>query len=61
MNVTVDSELIQVSYECLQTCSCTMAAILITKHFHENEAPVEVVHQADIRQKKGEAEKSQVD
>lgn len=61
VTVTVDSELIQVKCECLQPCSCTMAAIPITKQFHENEAPVEVVHQADIRQKKGEAEMSQVD
>ena len=61
VRVTVDSELIQEHCECLQPCSCTSAAIPVTKQFYEKGGPAEIVHHADIRQKKGEAEMSQVD
>ena len=58
MKVTVDSELIQ---ERLQPCSCTSAAIPVSKQFYEKEGSAEIVPYADIRQKKGEAEMTQVD
>ena len=61
MKVTIDSELTQEHCECLQPCSCTLAAIPASKQFYEGGGTAEIVHHADIRQKKGEAEMSQVD
>ena len=61
IQLSIDSELIQESCECIQECSCTPAAIPVMKTFYENQLPSDSVQRKDIKQRKGEAEMSQVD
>ena len=61
MHLIVDSELITENCQCDNPCNCSAAAIPLCKTFHETVPSEKAIKLSDVKQRKGEAEMSQVD